>query len=422
MIAELLFFVFVVILWVFEFVPPYVTALLVIVFAPMLGFVSFNQVQECLADDVIMLFIGVFVLTNVMVKHNILKKIFLRILPRTPIDLEKVVLITSGFTFLISAFLSNTVVTSILLPIVLILANYGCDNFKVRLLLSLTFFSNLGGLLTPMGTPPNGITLANLRNVGVEVTILSWFLKAAPVSLTCGALCYLFLKFIFPVKKNHEVVLANDTPLFESSSHKGAPSGFTITEILLIGAFLACVFIWVITVFVPNVPLWFSPWVVCLVLWVIQTTIPRKKVVLLELSDIQQIPWDTIILFTGGLVLGEFVEQSQLLGFLKTAEYFTSHPIMAAFLTVLLSNFASNTASASVMTPIFAQIQPSFGMLVGLASSFGFLLPVSTPTNALIYGTGLVPLKKLMVTGLLVDILGLLVLALFFRLGFLSVW
>jgi sodium-dependent dicarboxylate transporter 2/3/5 len=147
----------------------------------------------------------------------------------------------------------------------------------------------------------------------------------------------------------------------------------------------------------------------------ILAVVPLFSLRTLPWDKAKEIDWGTVILFGGGLTLGSVIEVSGITNSLKLG--FQSEFIMLMVIVgicILLSEVGSNTASAAILIPLFYSIAPDSTILIALACSFGFMLPVSTPPNAIIYGTGKVPLRAMLKTGVVVDLLGVVLLASYF--------
>ncbi len=396
MILEAVFILIAVSLWFFEFVPAHIVGLGIFIFAPVFGLLSWGETQNLISNTILLLFLGIFVYANALSRNKVLHVILPWFLKGASLTSERVILTLSLFCFFVSSFISNTAVVGFILPFASELCKVsGSENFNKRLLFTLSFFSTLGGLLTPFGTPPNGITISNLEKAGFHIGFIEWSSMLLPFSFFVASVVYFFLWFKFPCR----VDLSDK---FKTHVHGSLNRDQKVLILLL----FTCVLIWIINDFFEvGVPIWVPIWLTCLVGFVYKAEGDR----LVSVEDIRGIPWEVILIFLGGICLGEVILKSNLLNFLIESEYLNYVPTwLIVSLTVLLSGFASNTASASLLTPIFSMVSPEKTFLVGISSSFGFILPISTPTNALIYSTGHIPLRDMIRTGLTVDITGII--------------
>jgi sodium-dependent dicarboxylate transporter 2/3/5 len=208
---------------------------------------------------------------------------------------------------------------------------------------------------------------------------------------------YIALCLFFPLKA--------ETCLISKQETKTIPVKFE--EKVAIFSLLIALTLWLLPSFTNlKIPLGTAAILAVVPLFLLRT-LPWDKA--------KEIDWGTVILFGGGLTLGSVIEVSGITNSLNLG--FQSEFIMLMVIVgicILLSEVGSNTASAAILIPLFYSIAPDSTILIALACSFGFMLPVSTPPNAIIYGTGKVPLRTMLKTGVVVDLLGVVLLASYF--------
>lgn len=414
MLVEILYLLTVITLWATNAIPAYIIAVGILVTAPLIGLVSFQEAGESLSDSTVLLFLGVFTLTSALQRNGFLEFIQKALFRKTVQPYEMFLLKISSSVFLLSSFISNTIVTAFMTPLVMrAVSEVEEKRLVVRALLSISFFASLGGLITPFGTPPNGITISNLEKVGIEITLLDWMYRAVPIALTVSVICWLSLRQLFGSSTNQIKLVADSNNLRE-------PMALTFDQrVLAFGLFVIIILLIIPDFSQLKFPLWYAVWLPLAALMSISSLIKRPIV---TIDDVQAIPWTVIILFAGGICLGSGLQNSKLLEtFIFSGVVEDLSPIYVATISTVTSEFASNTASAALLVPIFSQTVPSLSMVAGLSASFGFLLPISTPSNAIIFATGQISIRQMMIAGFIVDLIGVIVISAFQAIGLLDI-
>lgn len=414
MLVEILYLLTVITLWATNAIPAYIISVGILVTAPLIGLVSFQEAGESLSDSTVLLFLGVFTLTSALQRNGFLEFIQKALFRKTVQPYEMFLLKISSSVFILSSFISNTIVTAFMTPLVMRAVSEVEDKrLVVRALLSISFFASLGGLITPFGTPPNGITISNLEKVGIEITLLEWMYRAVPIALTVSVICWLSLRQLFGSSNNHIKLVADSNNLRE-------PMALTFDQrVLAFGLFVIIVLLIIPDFSQLKFPLWYAVWLPLAALMSISSLIKRPIV---TIDDVQAIPWTVIILFAGGICLGAGLQNSKLLEtFIFSGVVEDLSPIYVATISTVTSEFASNTASAALLVPIFSQTVPSLSLVSGLSASFGFLLPISTPSNAIIFATGQISIRQMMIAGFIVDLIGVIVISVFQAIGLLDI-
>lgn len=424
--------------WVTEAVPVAITALLASLLAILLGVAPARTVFGAYGDPVIFLFIGSFILATAMQASGLDRRFAFAVLgrpwaTRSPAHL----LFAVGLvTAVISLLVSNTATTAIMLPVGLgILANLGPvgdsanSRYPIGFLLMLTWASSVAVGL-PMASPPNLIAIGMLDDLGgVHITFFQWVLVTMPLTVVMLGLCWALLWRRYPAPAGS----AYDARRFVLQAH-GELGGWTRAQRNVTAVFVLAGVLWMLPGAVgvaagneSAATAWLESHlpesVVALIAAVLLFVLPvnlRRGEFTLTWEQAARIDWGTILLFGGGLALGRMAFDSGLAEVtgreiinLTSADGLWTLTAVAIVLGVLMSELSSNTASASAVIPIVIAIAVASGVSpvppvlgAALGASFGFMLPVSTPPNAIIYGSGRVPLREMVRSGIWLDIAG----------------
>lgn len=358
------------------------------------------------ASPTILLFMGGFLLSAAVTKHGLDRVIaakLLRPFTKNPIVLIYAVLGISGF---FSMWMSNTATAAMMIAIIApLLAKLPKDDrFHRAVILAVPFGANIGGVGTPIGTPPNAIALDTMRANGISISFLDWMLVAVPLAilllLVTGVLLYRF----FPPKADLKM------PTLEKSSRIDWQGRLTLLILL------AAIAMWLTGklhgIHPAGVALFAG------------ATLTALRV--LGRHDVDSIDWNVLILMWGGLSLGGAMQDSKLVEYIVALPFvstFTSVPglfgavllaVFVALLAVTLSTFMSNTAAAALIIPMAMALSPAnkgeLAILTALACSFAMAMPVSTPPNAIAFATGDVPVGSMIRSGGLISIIAVVVL------------
>ncbi len=420
-------FVFAALMWIFEIIPNWTTSLLVIVISLLtvsdkgLGFfcdpkfgqlVSFKSIMASFADPVVMLFMGGFVLAIMAEKYGLdvtMGRALLSIFGTKP----RIVLL--GFLIVISIFsmfMSNTATAAMMLAFLApVLGTLPSDDKgKIGLALSIPVAANLGGIGTPIGTPPNATAVRFLAEANAEISFMDWMVHMVPYVVVMILVAWVLLQLFFPFKTEKLVL---EIP--ENKKEKSWKS--TVVWITFIGTIL----------------LWMTESI---------TKINSNIVALIPLGvltacgiftkeDIKEINWSVLWLVAGGFALGTCLQGTGLAKVLINAIPFGSMSVVlvlvvAGLVCYFLSNFISNSATAALLIPIlivvaegmadpeaannaqFLSLGGSRAMIVFIAvcASIAMLFPISTPPNAIASSTGLVETKDMAKVGILIGVIG----------------
>ncbi|QYJ87421.1 DASS family sodium-coupled anion symporter [Shewanella mesophila] len=401
--------VFAAILWLTEAIHISITAILIPILGVLLGVFETKTAMSNFANPIIYLFFGGFVLAAALNHQGIDKRIANKVITASKGKLSLACMMLFGITALLSMWISNTATAAMMLPLALgILQQLDIKehrNTYLFMLLGIAYSANIGGIGTLVGSPPNAIAAAQ-----VGLSFADWLefglLTVALMLPSMLIALYLYLK------PNLNVVC--DIP--KTNEHLSVQGKLT----LLI--FVATVCCWI-----------FSKPLSAALGGIAQfdTIVALSAVVLLaglglvEWKKIEKTTdWGVLILFGGGLTLSAILKTTGTSVFLAhwvTDIFGNTHMALftfaVIFFVVMLTEFASNTASAALLVPVFAAIAEALGLspvmlsvLIGIAASCAFMLPVATPPNAIVYGSGYIKQSEMMRAGVIINFISMLVL------------
>ena len=438
----------VVVLWVTEALPLPVTALLGAAACVMLQVAPAKEVFAPFADPLMFLFIGAFILSRAIFLHGLDRRVAYAVLslPWVGARPGRILFAFGAVTAMISGWISNTATTAMMFGIGLsILAALRepdgrtavAPAYATALMLMTAFAASIGGLATPVGTPPNVIGLGFIRaELGVEVPFFSWMLLGVPVVLLLFLLLYAYLNAVAPAGIRE---LPSGAQLIQEERSRLGP--WTRGQRSVAFAFGLTVLLWMLPGFVAvaageNSPAYqtllrgIPEGVAALLGAMLLFVLPGERGRAITWHDAVQIDWGVVLLYGGGFALGVLSFQTGLAeamgrGLTGVLPIESSFGMLVAsvVVAVVLSETTSNTASANMVVPVVISIahaagldpvEPALGAT--MAASLGFMLPVSTPCNAIVYGSGYIPLRQMMRHGLVLDIAGIMVIVTLVRL------
>lgn len=399
-------FVLALILWVSEAIPLYITSLVIAgllsIFVPQhIEGIDYNAFLAPFFSPVILLFLGGFVLAKGLESYGLDSVLASAILRRVGKRPQAILAGFMGVTALLSMWMSNTAATALMIAVALPLVRSidEKDPMKIGLLLGIPFAANLGGMATPIGTPPNAIAIAALRNEGLKMNFLEWMGLALPVAVILLVLTWILILLLFRPRTR------------ELSFHLQKIGKLGWKEWMILATLLVTVAGWLTGRFhrIPDAIVALLPALVFFSLG------------LLGRKDFRSLGWDVLILMGGGLALGKAVAVSGLDEWLVSSLGMQGLPPIALFigfilLTVVLTNFISNTSSAALIVPLamgFAGGSNNLVVGVALAASASMLLPISTPPNAIAFGSGLLKVKHMFRAGIIVAVIAIGVILMF---------
>jgi sodium-dependent dicarboxylate transporter 2/3/5 len=429
-------------LWLSEALPIGLTALLPLVVFPFAGVRTAEQVAAPYANPAVFLFLGGFLVASAVERWGLHRRIAWHTLRRVGTEPRRIVLAVLLATAALSMWISNTATTLMLAPIAVAIVHGAAgsredelgatnDGELARLgsatLLACCFGASLGGLGTPIGTPTNLIFLGSVKELfpGVPtVSFAQWLLFGTAYLALALPACWLILVVVMRLGKGAPI------PLERLGLER--PRAMSRGEKLTIGLFGATALLWVFRADISlgsgiHIPGWSSLFpaakaindsTVAIVMALAGFLIPAGGGErLIGWKEFRRAPWDVLILFGGGFALADALEAS---GFAKWCgerlAFVGEWPPVATIIVIclvvtILSEMASNVATASAMLPVMAAVavnigvHPYFLMLpAALAASSGFMLPVATAPNTIVFGTGLVKVRDMAKTGVALDL------------------
>ncbi|GMR04279.1 MAG: DASS family sodium-coupled anion symporter [Thermodesulfobacteriota bacterium] len=433
----------VIVFWLTETIPLAVAAILGAVLNVLLGVAPAREVFAPFAHPLVFLFIGSFILAEAITQHGLDRRfaftIFsIRFLQKSP---ARVLFAFGLIVAVVSMWISNTASTAMMLPIALgVLAamkdlhgdsgGYDFNKFSTAMMLMVAYGASVGGIATPIGTPPNVIGLGMINElIGVRITFYEWMVFALPI--TAVMFIFLFITLGSGRAFKRARLIGIDAFMEKARNDLGP---WKRGEINTAFCFAVAVFLWILPS-IAGLALGkeaelakllterLNTGVVAVFAATLLFLMPvsfKKAEFTMGWRRASRIDWGTILLFGGGLSLGSLMFSTGLADFMGKAltgatgaSSLWGITAIGTALAIILSETTSNTASANMIIPVMIAIAqgagvsalpPALGATLG--ASFGFMLPVSTPPNAIVYGSGLVPILSMVRKGVIFDIGG----------------
>ncbi|WP_418001164.1 SLC13 family permease [Moraxella oculi] len=401
---------FIGILWLTEAIHITATAILVPILAVFIGIPDFDtkKALTSFANPIIFIFFGGFVLAAALHIQKLDRKIAFGIISMAGGHLGRAVVLIFGATAFLSMWISNTATAAMMLPLAIGLlghANHEQDRSTfVYVLLGIAYSASIGGIGALVGSPPNGIVV---RELGLDS--LGWMKFGLPVMCVMLPTLLIGMYFILRPNLNQKI----------SPTHESIP--WTLPRILTILVFGATVLSWIFSKKLGNTFGFSSPDTVI----ALSATV---AVLLLGLVSWKQVSdhtdWGVLMLFGGGIALSDIMRMTgasavlaeQISGSLAGASALMVILVVATFI-IFLTEFTSNTASAALLVPLFAPIGVALGlpeqvlvMVIGIGASCAFMMPVATPPNAIVMGTGYVRQADMMKVGFVLNLIAVVIL------------
>lgn len=433
-------FSWVVFSWLFSNIPLPITGLLGAAIASFLKIAPASEIMAPFASNIIFLFLAGFLLAQAMQEIQLDRRISLGILamPFIKGSFKRMILALMAISATFSMWVSNTATTAMMLPIVmgtLLSLKIEDKNITALILLGLAYSSSIGGIAGPVGSPPNIIAMEMLNTLNQNsMSFIDWIFMGFPLALLfIGMLSFYIIRQVPEEYKSFDnVFIKKERALLASFGHK---------EIILLCVFIITVFLW----FLPGMSSlllgkthWIAvelstrlnPGIVGIFMASILFIIPldRKGSTILRPHNLSQIDWGTLLLFGAGLSMGKLLFKTGLAEIIgQNLQQFTQGygPIALlltlSLFTIFFTELASNTASANILIPIVIALAQELGMdakipviIVGISCGLAFMLPVSTPPNAIVYGSGKIEKKQMIKMGLILNIVFGIISALYF--------
>lgn len=424
---------FMAIWWMTEVVPLAVTALVPLVAIPFLNVQSVEDIAASYAHPLIFLFFGGFVLSRAMERWGVHKRIAYFVIRAAGGGPAGIIASLMAVTAFLSLWISNTATAMVMVPVGQSVASssdgVGGDSgeggriFGAALMLAIGYAATIGGIGSLIGTPPNALFAGFMSDLyGIEIGFAQWMLLGLPVVLVLLPITWWVLThLVFPVSRL-ELDIAADY-LSESAVKHAMSTGEKRVALLMFAVALSWICRPIINRALPDFQLTDAGIAVfgALLAFVLPAG-PKHSGALLRWQDVASIRWDVLILFGGGLALAKAIGASGLAEWIgQIAVAFQEMPLllllaMLMIIVVYLGELASNTAMAAVFLPVAGAAAVGMGdhpmslmLPITLAASLGFMLPVATPPNAIVYGSGAVSSGQMLRAGAWLDVAGIAV-------------
>ncbi|MFD1065042.1 SLC13 family permease [Oceanobacillus locisalsi] len=427
--------------WMTEAIPIPATALLPIILFPLTNGLELGETTSAYGDDTIFLFMGGFVLALAMEKWNLHRRIAINIISVMGTNTDRIVLgfmIATGF---LSMWISNSATAMMMVPIGLAIIYQVSDTIKQEtgvesskknfafgksLMLGIAYSASLGGMATLIGTPPNAILAGSVNTMyGVNLSFASWMLFGVPFAWIFIFIAWYYLtKIAFPLKTKQ---LPEGKKIIDDEKKKLGAASYEEKAVFVI--FILTALAWISRSFFldklnPNI----DDAIIALTGAIILFLIPAKNKKgdhLIDWNSAAKLPWGVLLLFGGGLSIAAGFTSSGLSDWI--GEQLTAlqgiHLIIIVLAVTALVNFlteiTSNTATATMMFPIMAALAAAIDVhpfvlmfAASLAASCAFMLPVATPPNAVVFGSGYLRIPEMAKAGFSLNILGIILITL----------
>ncbi|CAL1329035.1 SLC13 family permease [Candidatus Providencia siddallii] len=403
---------FIGVLWLTEAIHVTITALCIPIFAVSFGLMNTSDALKSFANPIIFLFFGGFTLATALHIQKLDKLIANRLLLVARGRLSVAVFLLFGITAVLSMWISNVATTSMMLPLVLgILSNLDVSkerNTFIFVLLGIAYSASIGGLGTIVGSPPNAISAA-----AIGLDFLSWMKYGVPIMVILLPIIF-FLMYI--------ILRPNLKYRFEQKLERLKWNNKRIIAMII---FLLVIICWSISSFISNLLGGIKD---------LDTIIAIVSVVLITVTGVanwtqiqKNTEWGVLMLFGGGLTLNAVLISSganKIMANWMQVTFGNSHwfiiILAVTSFIIILTEFTSNTASAALLVPIFFTVAKSLNMpvvtltmIIGIGASCAFMLPVATPPNAIVFGSGYIKQIEMVRVGFILNIACIIVISLF---------
>ena len=422
--------------WIFDIMPLGVTALIPMVFLPLLGITPLSEVTPKYAHPVIYLFLGGFIVARALEKTKLSERIALEILRLTGKSDFGIIVGFGSATAFLSMWISNTATTVMMVPIAYSVLNFLRDNLEesqkgqvpqlaIVLYLTIAYSANIGGIMTPVGTPPNVVFVGFLEELyGQKIDFWKWMLAVIPPAVVVMGVMFYSLRKMFTYK----LEIPKDFPNFIRAKLKTL-GPLNAEQKVTLGVFVLVAFLWIFKALIHAVlgAEFLNDSSVAIMGGILLFLIPARDSqgywrAPLDQKDISHLPWNIVLLFGGGMAMAAGLKD---VGLIELAtQYFAALDIqspwllvlmlaaMALFLTEIMSNVALSVVALPVVMNlgVAAGLSPILvGMPVALCTSFAFMMPISTPPNAIVFGTGEIKMSHMMRAGFLLNLVSVAV-------------
>ena len=422
--------------WITEAIPIAATALLPIVLFPLTGSLNIASTTASFGHKFVFLYLGGFIIAIAIEKWNLHKRIALNIINIIGSNIHKIILGFMLATAFLSMWISNTATSVMMLPIGIAIIKQLKDNpktdenenliFGKALMLAIAYSASIGGISTLIGTPPN-LVLAGIisETYGYEITFSQWFIFGFPISIILLFICWKYLtQLAFTFKQKEFPGGKQEIKRLLITLGKMSYEEKVVAIIFALTAFCWITRSVLLKKILPQIDDTIIAILFAVILFIIPSKTKHKK--LLSWEDTKRLPWGIILLFGGGMALAKGFETSGLALWIGNQMTTLSgiHTIVLILLLIAAVNFlteiTSNLATTAMLLPVLApmaltiDIHP-FALMVAaaVAASCAFMLPVATPPNAVVFGSGYLRIPDMVSKGVVMNIISIIILTLF---------
>lgn len=429
--------------WMTEAIPIPATSLLPLPLFPLLGIMHTKKAAAPYASHLIFLFMGGFIIALAMQRWNLHRRIAMNIVRIIGFSPGRLIFGFMSATAILSAFVSNTATTVMMMPIGLAIITHVVDEgrkeglhkvidfspeqfaFGLNLMLGIAYAASIGGIATLIGTPPNTVLAAYLQKTyGYEVSFAGWMKVGVPLVMVMLPLCWLWLTKVANPMKLQKVPGGRDLIDQELKEMGSMSVGERWTALVFGLTALGWIFRKKLSFLFADPSLVTDATIAMaggLVLFLIPVSLKQNRFVM-NWEWASKMPWGVLILFGGGLSMASGFKATKLadwiggqVGLLENAPVLVII-IAVATLIIFLTELTSNTATSAMVMPILAAVAIGLGesplLLIipaAIAASCAFMLPVATPPNAIVFGSGYVTIPQMARSGLGLNIIGIII-------------
>jgi sodium-dependent dicarboxylate transporter 2/3/5 len=419
--------------WIFEAIPIFATALLPMILFPSTGVFGLADATSPYASPIIFLFMGGFMLALAMEKHQLHRRIALNLIRLTGTNANGIILGFMLATAVLSMWISNTATAVMMLPIALSVVKLleahentfsGFNRFKTALFLGIAYSANVGGMGTIIGTPPNVVLVGLVKSIlGKDISFVSWLIIGIPTVVVMLIIIYQMLtKVLF----RHGITKIEKAELFIGQELKKLGE-WSKEEKWISIIFGLTAFCWIAKSQINSIlgVDILNDTVTAMSGGLATFLIPLNKTgkMLMNWDDMKNLPWGILILFGGGMALAKAMETAGFVDMIGEAiSHYQDIPVwlllliltaLALFLTELMSNVALTTIAIPMVLSIAGGLNVDPLLLaipVAMATSCAFMMPISTPPNAIVFSSGYISIKQMVRAGILLNLIAVIVL------------
>ena len=431
--------------WITEAVPIAVTALLPIVLFPLSGGLALTKTTAAYGHKFIFLFVGGFILAIAIEKWDLHKRIALTIIKIVGTNVSNIILGFMIATSFLSMWISNTATAVMILPIGMAIVAQLKNNsntsekenllFGKALMLAIAYSASIGGMATLIGTPPNLVFAGIMKeSYGIKISFFQWFKFGLPLSLLLLSICWVYLTKI-SYKFEQKKFPGGKKEIFNQLKKLGKIS---YEEKVILSVFVLTALAWIcssflINKFLPAIDDTIIAIIAAIILFVIPAEDRKKR--LLDWKDTAKLPWGILLLFGGGMALAIGFESSGLAVWIGSQLTLLENiPLIILLLILIVSvNFlteiTSNLATTAMLLPVLASLARAINihpylLLVSatVAASCAFMLPVATPPNAVVFGSGYLKINDMVKKGFWMNLISIIIITLFINFILPVIW